>query len=86
MKIHMDRILRECAEQELEERRLGRNCNNWSKTDLLAKILTKYEERGHAMRYVDTQGRMAWKATPWLRGLITDLENDVRLELEDEDI
>src|ERR1700729_890465 len=72
MKIHMDRILRQCVEQELEGCRLGRNSERGSKAACLARTLMKYEERGYAMRYVDTRGRVAWKAPPWLRDLITD--------------
>jgi len=39
-----------------------------------------------AMRYVDSEGRIAWKATPWLRDYLMDLQRDVEAEFEQEDV
>jgi hypothetical protein len=38
---------------------------------------------GDAMRFVDTNGRIAWKATPSLCQYLKDLELDAEDDLED---
>jgi hypothetical protein len=53
--------------------RLGR-----SRTGLLAKILRKFEEAGDAMRYLNTKGEIAWKATPEMLARLADAEQEAR--------
>ena len=50
------------------------------------RILTKAEAAGDAMRYVNAKGRIAWKATPRLRGYLEDLQADARADDEHEAI
>ena len=39
--------------------------------------------RRDAMRYVNSHGRIAWKATPQLRDYLMDLQLDAEADLED---
>ena len=50
---------------------------------LLAKTLAKLEASGDAMRFVDGEGRIAWKATPSLCQYLQDLELDAEEDLAD---
>jgi hypothetical protein len=38
------------------------------------------------MRYVDSEGRIAWKATPSLRDYLMDLQRDAEAEFDAEDV
>jgi hypothetical protein len=49
-----------------------------SKTDLIGQILRKFEEAGEAMRYLATNGEIAWKATPGMLGRLADAEQEAR--------
>jgi len=54
-----------------------------TKGQLLAQMLRKYEERGDAMRYLDNQGKITWKATPRFLTTLADAEREARDDLED---
>jgi hypothetical protein len=53
---------------------------------VFAKVLAELEVAGDAMRYVDSQGRIAWKATPGLRDYLMDLQRDAEAEFQAEDV
>jgi hypothetical protein len=81
MLILMDQILTEYADQAYETTRLRRNGAR-STTELVsAKMLVELEATGDAMRYVNSHGRIAWKATPQLRDYLTDLLLDAEADL-----
>jgi hypothetical protein len=84
MKFHIDKILQRYVDETVEAARLRRNGVKRDRTAVLAEILTKAEAAGDAMRYVDAKGRIAWKATPRLRGILEDLEADARADDEHE--
>ena len=86
MKILMDKILRECVEQEYEEARLGRIGDFQDRDSIFAEILGEFEANGAAMRYLDAKGRIAWKATPKLRGYLDDLRLDAEAEFDEEGV
>ena len=67
MATRVDTILRELIEAACEEVHLGRTPRIRDQTTVLAKILTTLESKGDAMRYLDADGRIAWKATPQVR-------------------
>jgi hypothetical protein len=46
-------------------------------------MLVELEAAGDAMRFVDADGRIAWKATPRLCDHLRDLERDAQDDLED---
>lgn len=56
---------------------------NLTKRQLLAQILRQYEGRGDAMRCLDNQGKIAWKASPQFLTMLADAERDAQDELED---
>jgi hypothetical protein len=56
---------------------------NLTKRQLVAQILRQYQERGDAMRYLDANGKIAWKASPRFLTMLADAERDARDELED---
>jgi hypothetical protein len=57
--------------------------DNLTKRQLVAQILRQYEGRGDAMRYLDVEGKIAWKATPRFLTMLADAERDAQDELED---
>ena len=63
MKLLMDKILRECVEQAYEEARLGRGRDIAARDRVFAEVLAELEIAGDAMRYVNSKGRIAWRAT-----------------------
>jgi hypothetical protein len=54
-----------------------------TKRRLIAQILHQYQDRGDAMRYLDVEGKIAWKATPRFLTKLADAERDAQDELED---
>jgi hypothetical protein len=54
-----------------------------SKRQLVAQILREYERRGDAMRYLNEQGKIAWKASPRFLMMLADAERDARDDLAD---
>jgi hypothetical protein len=83
MPILMDKILTEYADQAYETARLRRNDVHPSRERASAEMLAELEATGDAMRFVDANGRIAWKATPQLRAYLMDLELDAEADLED---
>jgi hypothetical protein len=83
MPILMDTILTEYANQAFEASRLRRNGVNTTPDLVSAEMLVDLEASGDAMRFVDADGRIAWKATPRLCDHLRDLERDAQDELED---
>jgi hypothetical protein len=83
MPIVMDQILHGTADQAFEGARLGRNGVHAKCEQVFARFLAELEARGDAMRFVDTNGRIAWKATPSLCQHLVDLEVDAQGDLED---
>ena len=83
MPILMDTILMEYADQALDAARLGRNGVHKARDLIFSEMLAQLEASGDAMRYVNSHGRIGWKATPSLRQYLTDLELDAQGDLED---
>jgi hypothetical protein len=54
-----------------------------TKRQLVAQILRQYERRGDALRYLDIEGKIAWKASPRFLTKLADAERDAEDELED---
>jgi hypothetical protein len=53
-----------------------------SKQALIAQVLHEFEEAGEAMRYLRTDGKIAWKATPKMLERLADAERDAKVELD----
>ena len=86
MKLLMDKIIRECVEQAYEEVRLGRGRDIAARDRVFAEVLSELEIAGDAMRYVNSKGQIAWRATEKLRDYIEDLRLDAEAEFEHEDV
>jgi hypothetical protein len=83
MPILMDKILQEIAYQAYETSRLGRNGAHATCDRVFAGVLAKLEACGDAMRLVDADGQIRWKATPNLCQYLMDLELDAQADLGD---
>ena len=86
MSFRLDKILRQFLEYDIRVVRLGRKPSHAGKRLVLAKALAKLEFRGDAMRTLDTNGDICWKATPALRDRIADLRADAEDEHEGENV
>jgi hypothetical protein len=83
MPILMDQILREVVDRAYEAARLRRNGVHKARELVSAETLVELEASGDAMRYINYQGQIAWKATPSLCQYLTDLELDAKADLEE---
>ena len=81
MKFRMDKIIRELVEESWESARLGRTRHFGDKNRVFSETLVELECEGKAMRYLDSKGRIAWRATPELRDYLRDLRIDAEEEL-----
>jgi hypothetical protein len=54
-----------------------------TKRRLIAQILHQYQDRGDAMRYLDVEGKIAWKGSPRFLTKLADAKRDAQDELED---
>jgi hypothetical protein len=79
----MDQILTEYADQAFETARLGRKGVHTARELVSAEMLTELEAIGDAMRYPNSDGQIAWKATPQLRDYLMDLQLDAETDVED---
>ena len=52
-------------------------------SSFLPQMLAELEAGGDAMRYLNSAGQIAWKATPRLRNYLMDLKLDAKADLED---
>ena len=57
--------------------------SNHRKNELIADILRDYERSGHAMRYLNVKGQIAWKASPRMLSMLADLEREAEDDLAD---
>jgi hypothetical protein len=81
MRIRMTRVLRfwvDCEYEAIKNHAPGR-----PRTDLIAQILRKFEEVGDAMRHVDSNGEIAWKATPGMLSRLADAEQEAIDDMEE---
>jgi hypothetical protein len=81
MRFRMTKILRFWVDVEYE--RIKNDHAGGSRTELMARILRKFEEAGEAMRYLTTNGEIDWKATPGMLARLADAEQEARDDLAD---
>src|SRR3984893_3625241 len=79
VKMQMNKILRFWAEVACEN--IQYSGVNLTRRQLLAQILQQYEGRGDAMRYLNGNGKIAWKASPRFLMMLADAERDARDDL-----
>jgi hypothetical protein len=80
MKLRMTRVLRFWVDVEYE--RIRNHALGRPRTELIARILRLFEEAGDAMRYLNTKGESAWKATPGMLTRLADAEQEARDDAE----
>ena len=56
---------------------------NGTRSELIAEILREYERSGHAMRYLNAKGQIAWIASPLMLQKLADAEREVEDDLEE---
>jgi hypothetical protein len=83
MPMLLDEILSEYVDHAFVAARLRRNGVHSTCHVIYAEMLAELEATGDAMRFVDANGRIAWKATPNLCQYLVDLERDAQGDLED---
>lgn len=83
MPIPMEENIADYADQTYDATRLGRNRVETTQNTDVEEMLAELEASGDAMRFVDPNGRIAWKATPRLRICLMDLELDAQEDLTD---
>jgi hypothetical protein len=81
MKFRMDKTLRfwvdvACGHIERDHAKL-------TQRQLVEQILRIYEQRGDAMRHLNGNGKIAWKASPRFVSMLADAERDARDDLAD---
>jgi hypothetical protein len=64
------------------EQRKARNPGR-SRRALIAEVLVEFERAGDAMRYLNRDGRIAWKATASMLSRLADAERDAKDELDE---
>ena len=81
MKIRMTKVLRFWVGVEFE--RIKNHRPGRPRKELIAQILGKFEEAGDAMRFLNADGRVAWKATPGMLSRLADAEQEAIDDMED---
>jgi hypothetical protein len=82
-KIRMDKIVHELVEESWEWARIGRDRESVDRDRVFAETLVELEINGDAMRYLNSKGHIAWKATPDLRDYLNDLKLELCAEVGD---
>ena len=81
MKFRMDKTLRFWVDVAYDDIRADHI--DLTKRQLIAQILHQYQERGDAMRYLDANGKMTWKASPRFLTMLADAEREAQDDFED---
>ena len=81
MKLRMDQTLRFWVDCSYEDRK--HENPNRTRAELIAEILREYERSGDAMRYLNVEGEIAWKASPWMLSRLADAEREVEDDMAD---
>jgi hypothetical protein len=68
----------DCEYDENRDQNVGR-----TRAQLIANILREYEDAGDAMRYLNADGCVAWKATPEMLSKLADAEREAKDDLSD---
>jgi hypothetical protein len=81
MKFRISKVLRFWVDVEVE--RIKNRSPSRFRTELLGQILRGFEEAGDAMRYLNTKGEIAWKATLGMLSRLADAEQEAIDDMED---
>jgi acid phosphatase class B len=81
MKLRMTKTLRFWANVAAEHAKS--DLPKLTKRQLVAQILREYERRGDAMRCLNGQGKISWKASPRFLSMLGEAERDALDDLDD---
>ena len=81
MKLRMDKTLRFWIDVEYRHRKS--HYPKLTKRQLLARILREFEGCGDAMRCLDRNGRIVWRASPSCLERLADAEREAQNDLDD---
>jgi hypothetical protein len=81
MKCRMDDTLKFWVDVAYERKKWEHP--NRTKRQLITEILRKFEQRGDAMRHLNSKGKIAWRPSPAMLMELADAERDARDDLED---
>ena len=81
MKLRMTKKLKVWVDVACEQRKVRTPPK--SKQSLIAEVLHEWEEAGEAMRYLNRDGQIAWKATASMISRLADAERDAKDELDE---
>ena len=79
MRLRLDKTLHFWVDVACEH--IRQDHPNSTKRQLLAQILQQYERRGDALRYLNANGDIAWKASPRFLMMLADAERNARDDL-----
>jgi hypothetical protein len=81
MKLRMNKTLQFWVDVAYEH--IKRHHPNLTKRQLVAQILLEYERRGDALRCLNRNGTIVWKASPRFLSMLADAERDALDDLND---
>jgi hypothetical protein len=81
MELRMNKTLRFWVDAAYEH--IKRHHPYLTKRQRVAQILREYERRGDAIRCLNREGKIAWKASPRFLSMLADAERDARDDLDD---
>jgi hypothetical protein len=81
MKFRMTKVLRFWVDVEYQH--MKHDNTRRGRIELIAQILREFEEAGDAMRYLNSAGQIAWKATPAMLTSLADAEQEARDDWEE---
>ena len=80
MTVSMSDILRLWV--DVEYQRIKKHVPGLTRTELISRILRQFEE-GDAMRFLNAQGKIVWKATPGMLSRLADAEQEAIDDIDD---
>jgi hypothetical protein len=81
MKPRISKALRFWVDVACEQRKI--EAASTSESALIAQVLHEFEEAGDAMRYLDRNGRIAWRATARMVSRLAAAEHEAKDEFEE---
>jgi hypothetical protein len=80
MKLRINKKLKFWVDVACEQRKKPTSPRR--KQALVAKVLLEFEKAGDAMRYLRADGKIGWKATPWMIRRLADAEREALEDAE----
>jgi hypothetical protein len=82
MELRMSKTLKMWVDVACEQRKA--RVAGKTRQALVAEVLHEFEEAGEAMRYLNSEGQIAWRATPSMLARLADAEREAIDDSEDD--